>query len=180
MKTLEQWAEHYDIYEMHGTGSGCSYHNLVEWSRPAWEYQHKRIEELEAKLKNDVDVIDMQKLMIREYQDAIAEFVGFQSTTKKISPHDAMLIFKQLTKMKNSKPEPFDENSFPALRARSRELESKLKVCEDQIEKMKSCHTCAHLAPWTEDDPYLACNHKEDNCNGIPCEHWKIKGMKNV
>jgi len=50
MKTLEQWAEHHDIYEMHGTGSGCSYHNLVEWSRPAWEYQQKRIEELEEKL----------------------------------------------------------------------------------------------------------------------------------
>lgn len=83
MKTLEQWAEHYDIYEMEGTGSGCSYNNLVEWCRPAWEYQQKRID----KIKSKFTCYEAALMEIAKYRNSRGGQIALE-TLKKIQPKD--------------------------------------------------------------------------------------------
>jgi hypothetical protein len=69
MKTLEQWAKEHDVECMSGIGSGCSYNRLVEWSRPAWDYQQSKITELEAGIAEAVQYLREGKAKFAPHTD---------------------------------------------------------------------------------------------------------------
>ena len=53
-------------------------------------------------------IIDMQNLMIHQYQEVIREHLGFKESRKKISPHDAKLLFGQVKMLHDKDAKAFD------------------------------------------------------------------------
>ena len=61
-KSFEKWAEDYDMTEMSGIGSGCSYQFLLGM-KPAWEARQNEIDELKKEIKVKDDFLNSMSIV---------------------------------------------------------------------------------------------------------------------
>lgn len=166
-KSFDDWAQEYDMEEMNGIGSGCSY-NFLLGMKPAWDARQVEIDKLKKELAEKNEVLGF-------YADRENWRNGGRMSSKKVAlqyaisnglidPTDLIISLRDsvdgLSKNNKDFAEAFGEQFKKII-----SIEKENAELRAQVDRMKNCFNCGSD---TED-------HCLDNTHSVACDKWEMK-----